>query len=642
MKKAIIILIFLLITDGIFAATGANFLRVPLGPRAISMGQSFTGVSDDVFAIHYNPAGLSFISYSQVQSMHSLWINNSGIEFVGYIQPLSLGGFSTSIIYTHLPKMDKIEQGENKGSFTAYTYWGNFGFGFPLSNSLGLGINIKGIQSSIDNQTANTIACDLGFMVRSSNKRFKFGCAAQNIGMGLRFKKENDSLPLIYRVGSSYRFDLPREYSKIILSIDGVRLPEENYEVSFGFEHTLFDILSIRAGYKYPFWKDGLDSLSRMRAGIGINYNGILINYAWHPFATLGTIHHFSLGYSFGIKVTPIVKVFLTAKPFIFSPNNDKVKDTTRLLISGENLDKTIEWELDIKNKNLVIVKTFKGEIPPSVIGWDGKDDFKDTLPDGVYSAIINITEKGNIKSKSLEEQIIIDTTPPKLGLKISSTTFSPNGDGINDKLDIETSIEEKNRVKEAKIEIFNRKNNLVKTLKILPTEEKIQWDGKDDYYGEVVPNGKYKIILSGEDISGNKAEISSEVMVFVPPKKIKIVEKKKGLVITLTSKVLFGSGKYTLQKSAYESLDEVINVLITYPDKKISIEGHTDTVGGAEYNQKLSEKRAYSVYKYLLDKGINKERMSIKGWGETKPIAPNTTNAGRAANRRVEVIILK
>ncbi|MDH4155206.1 MAG: OmpA family protein, partial [Nitrospira sp.] len=70
-------------------------------------------------------------------------------------------------------------------------------------------------------------------------------------------------------------------------------------------------------------------------------------------------------------------------------------------------------------------------------------------------------------------------------------------------------------------------------------------------------------------------------------------------------------------------------------------IEGHTDSDGSNEYNQSLSESRAQSVRQILLDGGIPSERIEIKGYGESKPIADNDTSAGKAQNRRVEIVLL-
>ena len=79
-----------------------------------------------------------------------------------------------------------------------------------------------------------------------------------------------------------------------------------------------------------------------------------------------------------------------------------------------------------------------------------------------------------------------------------------------------------------------------------------------------------------------------------------------------------------------------VVAVLRRYPTIKIQIEGHTDSDGAADYNESLSARRAMTVHDYLANDGISEDRMSVRGYGETQPIADNTTAAGKAQNRRV------
>ena len=74
----------------------------------------------------------------------------------------------------------------------------------------------------------------------------------------------------------------------------------------------------------------------------------------------------------------------------------------------------------------------------------------------------------------------------------------------------------------------------------------------------------------------------------------------------------------------------------------KVSIDGHTDNISGAEFNQTLSENRAKAVYNYLVNKGVDAWRLTYKGYGLTKPIASNDTEEGRAKNRRTEFVILE
>jgi outer membrane protein OmpA-like peptidoglycan-associated protein len=88
--------------------------------------------------------------------------------------------------------------------------------------------------------------------------------------------------------------------------------------------------------------------------------------------------------------------------------------------------------------------------------------------------------------------------------------------------------------------------------------------------------------------------------------------------------------------------LDDVTETLLKYPQITFAIEGHTDSDGAAEYNQGLSTRRAQTVFDYLANKGVAENRMSVQGFGESQPIAENTTSAGKAQNRRVVLSVIE
>jgi len=113
-----------------------------------------------------------------------------------------------------------------------------------------------------------------------------------------------------------------------------------------------------------------------------------------------------------------------------------------------------------------------------------------------------------------------------------------------------------------------------------------------------------------------------------------------ESVTVTFDGGVLFEFGKAGLTQASRAELDRMARVFIRYPDTDIIIDGHTDSVGGESTNQELSEKRAASVADYLASDGIARNRMRTTGYGETRPIDSNETDAGRAKNRRVELSI--
>ena len=119
-----------------------------------------------------------------------------------------------------------------------------------------------------------------------------------------------------------------------------------------------------------------------------------------------------------------------------------------------------------------------------------------------------------------------------------------------------------------------------------------------------------------------------------------KIERVGEGIKITFESGLLFDVAKYDLRPTAQQNLTNLSEILNKYPDTNILIEGHTDSDGSDSYNQTLSEQRAASVSNYLAGHAVVGSRMSTVGYGETQPVADNSTAAGKQANRRVEVAI--
>jgi outer membrane protein OmpA-like peptidoglycan-associated protein len=119
----------------------------------------------------------------------------------------------------------------------------------------------------------------------------------------------------------------------------------------------------------------------------------------------------------------------------------------------------------------------------------------------------------------------------------------------------------------------------------------------------------------------------------------LQTTETARGLIVNM-SDVLFDFNKFTLKGDAQVKLAKVSGILLAYPNLKLQVEGYTDNIGSDEYNQKLSEERAGAVRDFLVAQSVPDMNITAQGYGKTNPIADNSTNSGRAQNRRVQLVV--
>ena len=120
----------------------------------------------------------------------------------------------------------------------------------------------------------------------------------------------------------------------------------------------------------------------------------------------------------------------------------------------------------------------------------------------------------------------------------------------------------------------------------------------------------------------------------------VSVSRSGKQIILNMPGNVTFASDSADINGNFYGVLDSVAIVLNKYPQTLLDIDGHTDNTGSADYNQQLSERRAISVGQYLRSRNVDPRRLLVVGFGETRPIADNSTEFGRQQNRRVEIRI--
>jgi outer membrane protein OmpA-like peptidoglycan-associated protein len=253
--------------------------------------------------------------------------------------------------------------------------------------------------------------------------------------------------------------------------------------------------------------------------------------------------------------------------------------------------------------------------------GLGGKD---------IYKVIFLGAEKEMLQS---DENIpVLGTIPP-----FENIFFT-----IPDKIEVDTSITMKGRIFDnenqksvtAKLELIDPDQSRSVATAISDTggHYSIKVPAPKQYGVEIVAKG-YLLYLDVVDLKGE-----SYMKDYVRDFGLERVEVGAKVIL---KNIFFEFGKATLKPESYAELDNVVKLLQNNEGVRLEISGHTDNIGSLKTNMKLSQDRAKAVVEYLIGKGIASGRLEYKGYAYTQPIAPNTTEAGRAQNRRVEFKVL-
>jgi flagellar motor protein MotB len=185
-----------------------------------------------------------------------------------------------------------------------------------------------------------------------------------------------------------------------------------------------------------------------------------------------------------------------------------------------------------------------------------------------------------------------------------------------------------------ATVELVDLKTG--KVVSVIETDE-------DGNYLTTLPQGRdysFTVRKKGFLFYSDNFSLGADVEDFVHDKDINMEAIEPGASVVLNN-IFFDSEQFTLKPESVSELDNVVSLLFDNDNLRIQISGHTDNTGSEILNQKLSLNRAKEVVYYLLNKGINPSRLEYKGYGASKPVKQNKTEAGKAANRRTELTVI-
>lgn len=339
MKKSNVFLlgiIFLMCNFALFGqtskvgTTGAQFLKIGVGPRAVAMGEAYTGMADDISAIYWNPAGLASLHQKEAMFQHSFWLASMKFDFASIIFPLTgkgtFGIFAT-FLSTPEDEVRTVTHPEGTGEMFSSTDMAlGLSYARNMTEKFSIGVNVKYIRQSIWTMSANGWAVDFGSIFNTDIKHFRVGLCISNFGTPLQMKgraanmfidiapdfyghdekvkaelsAEKWELPMRFRLG--FAFDpVHNEKMRLTIAGDGLCPNDNNEYVNAGFECAIRKVVFIRGGFRGL----GMEEMEGgLAAGGGFNVNlgetvKLKLDYAFVDYGKLEATHRYAISILF-------------------------------------------------------------------------------------------------------------------------------------------------------------------------------------------------------------------------------------------------------------------------------------------------------------------------------------------------------
>lgn len=293
--------------DSSSAGTASGqFLKIAAGARGAALGEAYSALADDAFALDWNPAGLIHIKKNSMALMHSPYLAGSYVDYFAYAETAGeVGSWGVAVKYMNYGKLDKTNSsGVDLGSFSPFDTSVNVGFACYITgfnkdpeDRFVLGATGKFVKSKIISDD-NTVSADIGVnMPYMFENRFRMTVTAQNIMGTLRYDKEEAPLPLILRLGTLTRlgsyFNLTGD---IVAARDSLPFLAMGGELNIPVHEEL--AVALRAGFNTRAIGD-MGGARNVAVGSGLRYGDYVLDYAFSPFGDLGSVHRISATMTF-------------------------------------------------------------------------------------------------------------------------------------------------------------------------------------------------------------------------------------------------------------------------------------------------------------------------------------------------------
>jgi hypothetical protein len=287
-----------LVTGGV-GTSGADFLTIGVGARALAMGQAFTAVDSgaDANAVNWNPGTLGFVDKANMTASFSALFADENQGFLGYAAPVGKDGgvWGAGVDYLMVSNVEaRAGDTENPDStFSNQNYAANASYARAFGENFALGGNLKYVHTSFSSLSENAMAVDVGGLLRTPVENLTVGAAMRNLGSDIG----PDSMPLTFKGGVAYKLF----GQKLLLASDIDWLETERLAYwSLGAEFWVSPNLAVRGGYEFGHGADQLQSqLVGLGVGLGVKFSRFTMDYAFMPYGDLGNTHRLTLGLRF-------------------------------------------------------------------------------------------------------------------------------------------------------------------------------------------------------------------------------------------------------------------------------------------------------------------------------------------------------
>jgi len=284
-------------------STTAQFLKLGIGAKSAGMGNAVTSVNNGTDAIYWNPANLSYIDKKELSFSHTIWFEDVNYEWLSFVLPTTeYGVFGLGLQYVSYGSIDRVDNtNTSDGSFSPLDMALYLSYANSYDN-LDFGFNLKYIYSKIE-ESASAIGIDVGVKYRLGNDKTSLGAAITNFGTDMKFNKETESLPFLFKIGAAHYI-----IENWLVSLD-LNFPKDNeiyvnVGTQYGIEIADNLKFNLRAGYEGR--NKDIPGFNWINLGFGFEYLDYVFDYAFVPYGDIGMTHRFSFSIKFGKQIDKV------------------------------------------------------------------------------------------------------------------------------------------------------------------------------------------------------------------------------------------------------------------------------------------------------------------------------------------------